>query len=244
MFRFYADLSRPLSEGAWLTQEDAHHARDVLRLKPGHPVELFMNESRFSAEIAESSPAGVRLSVTGVLPSTEPALDICLFQGMPKGDKLEWIVQKSVELGVRKIIPVQMSRCIAKPDARSSARKTDRLQKIAREAGKQSCRCRLPEVSPLLSMTALPDLVRSFDAFVVPWEECISPGPKAFSEAHPHPGSLGILIGPEGGIAPEEIALLQDAGAVPITLGPRILRTETAGLAAVSAFLSLYEEMG
>ena len=238
MNRFYVN-----SGDLFLAPEDVHHARDVLRLKPGDPVELIQDEKRFLASVVEITGDRVRLERGEVLPSTEPDLHITLYQGLPKGDKMEWIIQKAVELGVRRIVPVQMDRCVVRLKASDADRKTARWQKIAREAGKQSGRCIIPDVYAPISLKELASVASSLQAAVVPWEQCRAGGPKAFAAAHPGLTSLGILIGPEGGITPEEISFLIRSGFQPVTLGPRILRTETAGLAAVSAFSALYGEM-
>ena len=122
-------------------------------------------------------------------------------------------------------------------------KKQTRWQRIAREAGKQSGRCILPDVSMPVSLPDLPSLAHSMDAAIVPWEQASSLGPDAWHAAHPDIQSLGILIGPEGGISSEEIAFIRDSFQ-PITLGPRILRTETAGLVAAAAMFALFGEMG
>ena len=243
MNRFYLDPAAGSAGPLSLSPEDAHHARDVLRLKAGDAIECVQNGIRFSAVLSQVTRDGVLLEKGAPLPSTEAALSITLFQGLPKGDKMEWIIQKSVELGVTRIVPVQMARSVVRLKAQEGERKAERWRKIAREAGKQSGRCLIPEVTAPVAPDQLSSLFSGLQAVAVPWEDCRVKGPKAFSADHPGLRSLGIVIGPEGGISPEEIAFLRQAGCVPITLGPRILRTETAGLAAVSAFLCLYGEM-
>ena len=156
---------------------------------------------------------------------------------------MDWIVQKSVELGVARIVPVAFSRCVVRLSEKDGAKKQERWQKIAREAGKQSGRCIVPEVLPPVSLKKLPDLFDECEQVAVPWEECPNRGPLAFAKEYPRLRSLGIVIGPEGGIAPEEMEQLTAFGGKPITLGKRILRTETAGLAALSVFFGLYGEM-
>ena len=178
-----------------------------------------------------------------MLPSAEPFLSVTLFQGLPKADKMDLIVQKATELGVVRIVPVLMNRCVVRPDLKDTARRLERWRKIAREAGKQSGRCVIPDIPEPVFLQRLPDSVPLPDTNIVPWEEASGFGPLAFRKGHPKLSSLGILIGPEGGIEREEIDQLQSFGFVPVTLGRRILRTETAGLAAVSAFMSLYGEM-
>ena len=236
MHRFYTDA---LSEGfASLTPEDARHALKVLRLPPGAEVEMICEGRRFRACLRE----GARLEPLEELPSTEARLRVTLFQGLPKADKMDWIVQKAVELGVARVVPVMMERCVSRPDARDLEKKVIRWNRIAREAGKQSCRCLIPEVTLPVQFSDLVRLGAELDACAVPWEEAASLGPLGFTRAHPALHSLGLLIGPEGGIAPGEIETIRPVFQ-PITLGPRILRTETAGLAAAAVFLALGGEM-
>lgn len=241
MHRFYADTER--SSGIYLTPSDAHHAVNVLRLREGSQVEIIHNEKRFLSRIVSINGNDIILSEETELPSTEPDISCTLFQGIPKGDKMEWIVQKAVELGVSAIVPLMMSRCVVRLDEHDRIRKQQRWQKIAREACKQSGRCRIPTVSlpvrpaDLFHMDDLPEHI------VIPWEESSSYGPRSYVKDYPHVCSLGIVIGPEGGIDPEEIRLLATLPARIITLGRRILRTETAGIAAVSALMALYGEM-
>ena len=156
---------------------------------------------------------------------------------------MDWIVQKTTELGANRIVPVLMSRCVCRPGPGDFSRKLDRWRKIVREAGKQSGRCVVPEIAEPVDLRRLPALPGLPEVSIVPWEEAEGFGPLAFRKKNPGLSSLGILIGPEGGIEPEEIAFLRSAGFITLTLGKRILRTETAGLAAVSAFMSLYGEM-
>ena len=236
MHRFYVDS---VEDGfARLTEEDRKHALKVLRLKTGDHVEAVCGGQRLTAVLREDAV----LEITGALPSTEPSLCITLFQGIPKADKMDWIVQKAVELGVSRIVPVQMSRCVARISEQDCEKKRCRWARIAREAGKQSGRCLVPEVSLPVDLRTVSETASELDACVVPWEEAVAPGPFGFARSMPDIHSLGILIGPEGGISPDEVKALAPQFR-PVTLGPRILRTETAGLAAAAAFLALYGEM-
>ena len=243
MHRFYVSQDQSDGSVAILSPEDAHHAARVLRLRPGDKVELLIGGSRFQGEILSLSDENVSARILDALPSTEPALSVTLFQGIPKGEKMDWIVQKSVEIGVARIVPVVFSRCVVRLDHKDARKKQERWQKIAREAGKQSGRCVIPEVSLPLSLDQLTAEIPSLDCVAVPWEECRSGGPLSFVEKHPSLSSLGIVIGPEGGIAGQEMDFLLDHGCEPLTLGKRILRTETAGLVALGAFYALYGEM-
>lgn len=243
MHRFYADPDRSTPDSIVLTPEDARHALTVLRLKTGHHIEIILNHSRMEAIIEQAEKQEVTAKCISLLPSTEPALFVTLFQGLPKADKMDLIVQKATELGVNRIVPVLMNRCVVRPDPKDMARKTERWQKIAREAGKQAGRCIIPEVFTPVSINSLNSIVPFPEKNIVPWEEASGFGPLAFRSSSPVISSLGILIGPEGGIERAEIDSLGSIGFIPVTLGKRILRTETAGLAAVSAMMSLYGEM-
>ena len=243
MHRFFADPQKTDQQRLILTPEDTAHALKVLRMKPGDPAEVVFHETRYQAEMVSVSDGVAELRPLSVLPSTEPRLRITLFQGLPKSDKMDWIIQKSVELGVLRVVPVAFSRSVVQLNDQDGEKKQKRWQKIAREAGKQSGRCIIPEVSAPVSFGKLPALFSCCDCVAVPWEECPEGGPLAFVSRHPSLLSLGIVIGPEGGISPEEIQQLTACGCEPVTLGKRILRTETAGIAALSVFFGLYGEM-
>ncbi len=243
MHRFYADPDRSTQDRIVLMPEDARHALTVLRLKTGHHIEIILNHSRMEAIIEQADKLEVTAKCISLLPSTEPSLSITLFQGLPKADKMDLIVQKATELGVIRIVPILMSRCVVRPDPKEILRKTERWKKIAREAGKQAGRCIIPEVYTPVSINGLNSIVPFPEKNIVPWEESSGFGPLAFRNSFPGISSLGILIGPEGGIERTEIDSLRSIGFIPVTLGKRILRTETAGLAAVSSMMSLYGEM-
>ena len=243
MHRFYTDSDQSTENEAFLTSEDAHHALTVLRLKTGSRVEIILSGTRWEAEIRSSDSRNVSAALLAPLPSTEPSLSVTLFQGLPKADKMDLIVQKATELGACRIVPVLMQRCVSRPDARDMSRKLERWRKIAREAGKQSGRCVIPDVSEPVPLSRLSESAPLPGKNVVPWEEASGFGPLAFRKSCSELSSLGILIGPEGGIETEEIDLLRSSGFIPVTLGKRILRTETAGPAAIASFLSLYGEM-
>lgn len=243
MHRFYADPAWNEGGLVELSREDARHAAIVLRLKPGQHVEIIIEGMRREAEIVTADADCVSVRLLSDLPSTEPFLSVTLFQGLPKADKMDLIVQKSTELGVSRIIPVLMSRSVVRPDPKDMVKKTERWRKIAREAGKQSGRCIIPEISAPVALNRLLSSADLPEVNIVPWEEAEGYGPLAFHQRYPVLSSLGILIGPEGGIEREEISFLRSSGFIPITLGKRILRTETAGPAVLTSFMSLYGEM-
>ncbi len=243
MHRFWVQESLSAGTEASLDPSEARHAGQVLRLRPGDTCELLGNSERWLGEIISLSNEACMVRALECLPSTEAKLRITLFQGLPKGDKLELIIQKAVELGVEAIVPVSMSRCVTRLDAKDAEKRRERWQRIASEACKQSGRCALPQVLPLLPGRALPEALKGFEAALVPWEEAKQLSLRQFAVHHDDVRTLAIVIGPEGGITPEEISAMKSVGALPVTLGPRILRTETAGLAAVAALMSLYGEM-
>ena len=241
MHRFYTEQQK--DDLLLLGPEDTRHALQVLRMKPGDPAEVISQGQRYSVSVADTSGTALGMKILSPLPSTEPTLRVTLFQGLPKADKMELIIQKATELGAERIVPVQMERCVVRLDSRDAEKKRERWQKIAREAGKQSCRCLQPQVDLPVTLKALTGMLSGFDAVLVPWEDARGTGPQTFARAHPDIHRVAVIIGPEGGISAGEIELLKIAGAQPLTLGPRILRTETAGLAAISALLCLYGEM-
>ena len=243
MHRFYADENRLEEGAAYLTAEDVRHATRVLRMTAGEQAEIFLHGRRWLGEISDISPEDVAFKLLEELPSTEAKLRITLYQGLPKADKMELIIQKAVELGAEVIVPVAMSRCVVKLDERDGRKKQERWQKIAREACKQSGRCLTPQVDAPIPFKELLNRLPGHDAAIVPWEDARGYSLNAFHREHPDITSLAVVIGPEGGMSAEEIEVMRQTGCLPVTLGPRILRTETAGLAAISALMCLYQEM-
>ncbi|MBR6954253.1 MAG: 16S rRNA (uracil(1498)-N(3))-methyltransferase [Clostridia bacterium] len=243
MNRFYAGEAPAADKLVPLSREDTLHAVRVLRLKPGDRAELFWQDQRYLAEAVSLDSESALFRVLSPLPSTEARLRITLFQGISKADRMELTIQKAVELGAEAVVPVAMTRCVARLEPGDAGRKIERWQKIAREACKQSGRCVEPAVSTPVTIPALCRALAGYDAALVPWEEAEGYGPAAFHRDHPEVRRLALVIGPEGGITPEEIGALQAAGCRPVTLGPRILRTETAGPAAIAALMALYGEM-
>ena len=216
---------------AILSKEDSHHALRVLRIRPGSTVQAAWEGRRFSGELQDCQGlAAVKLAQE--LPSTEAALRVTLYQGLPKGDKLEAVVRAATELGAHAIVPCLFSRCVPRAEAALEGRKRERLVKIAREAAMLSYRTVLPEVGELTSFDAFCEKLTSHQLVLVPWEEA---GQAALPEAPDGVMDIALVIGPEGGITPDEIARM---AAVPVSLGPRILRTETAGAAALAMMMA------
>lgn len=236
MHRFYADEQGVVNGVARLDSEDARHALRVLRLMAGAKITLLADGAAYAAELTDLTQDAAFARVLHPLASPESPLQVTLYQGVPKGDKMDYIVQKCTEAGVYRIVPVNMPRCVAKMEA-GEDKKLVRWRRIAREAGKQAFRALTPVISPCVDASALPALLRAHQLALVPWEEaralslsaCLSPDTR----------DLALVIGPEGGMGEDEIARYLSAGAKSVTLGPRVFRTETAGLAAMIAAQAL-----
>ncbi len=220
--------------------QDARHIACSLRMQVGDTLTVCNGKGEdLCCEITALSPDSVTLAVTAREKTvSEPTVAVTLYQGLPKGDKLEWIIQKAVELGVTRIVPVVTARSIAKASERDM-KKTARLQKIADEAAGQSGRGILPTVE--LPITFKQAAERMAKEQTVVFYEC---GGAPLTALAPTWGqTLSVFVGPEGGIAPAEINTLVAGGARLATLGPRILRCETAPIAALSAIMVLTENM-
>lgn len=221
-----------------ITGDDARHIGRSLRMKPGEELTLCDTRGTDCLCVIESvSETDVIVQVTQRRKSdTEPTVRVTIYQGYPKGDKLETVIEKAVELGVSRIVPVLTERSVARPDDKSAARKLERWQRRALEAAKQCGRGCIPQVEPMISFASLAGRMKEHDLAIFCYELGGRPLPQAIGDA---PSDVGIFIGPEGGISSAEAKALTDAGAVPVTLGKRILRTETAPLAALTAVMLL-----
>lgn len=242
MPRFFKSMPVPPQVGGTvhIDGQDAVHMRRSLRLQIGDGVLLCDGRStEYDTVIDAFDDSGAVLRVTAVRPSqAEPSLKLTLYQGLPKADKMEWIIQKAVELGASEIVPVEMSRSIVRLGDKAD-KKRARWQAIAHEAAGQSGRGVLPLVAAPVSMEEAVSRLKGENAVV-----CYEGGGQPFRELiPPDTGALSLVIGPEGGIAPEEIALLCGAGAKKATLGRRILRCETAPVAAIAVAMALTGNM-
>lgn len=244
MFNFFIEEGNRHNNRYIISGADFNHIKNVLRMKIGD--EFLVSENNVSnlcriesfecesviAEIIEES-----------FQDTSLPIKIYLFQGLPKSDKLELIIQKAVELGVEGIIPVEMNRCIVKLDDKKKKSKTERWQSIAESAAKQSKRTSVPTVFNPMSYKQALKKASEFDAFIVPYEckDEMKSTINALSQIKSGM-SVGILIGPEGGFELNEIDSAMKSGGIPVSLGKRILRTETAAITAVGMCM-LYAEM-
>ena len=219
---------------------DVNHSSKVLRMKQGEEVWISDGgKKEYRCAIEAFGPDEVLLHIIYAQePDYELPGRIYLFQGLPKADKMELIIQKAVELGVYEIIPVETKRCVVKLDGKKAAKKVDRWQQIAESAAKQSRRMLIPHVHEVISFGDALKYAQSVDVLLIPYE--LAKGMQETKEilAGIEPGqSIGIFIGPEGGFEEKEVETAISEGAKPITLGRRILRTETAGLAILSVLM-------
>ena len=224
---------------------DVNHISNVLRMKQGE--ELWISDGgkkEYRCTIEEFSPDEVLLHIIYAQePDYELQSRIYLFQGLPKADKMELIIQKAVELGAYEVIPVETKRCVVKLDGKKAAKKVERWKQIAESAAKQSKRMLIPNVHEVLTFKEALKYAESMDVRLIPYE--LAKGMQETKEilADIQPGqSIGIFIGPEGGFERGEVERAMQQGIEPISLGKRILRTETAGLALLSVIMFRMEE--
>lgn len=234
---FLPDLS---GETVVLTGEDGRHLVRSLRCRVGETVELCDGRGADGfGVIAAIDGDTVTVEVSERRPSRgELPCRVTLYQALPKGDKLELIVQKAVELGVWAVVPVLTQRCISRPDGKGMTGRLARLTRIAREAAGQSGRGALPEIRPPLTFSAALAEIKKAQCPILFYEKAVRPLGQVLAS---RPGTIALMVGPEGGFSPEEAREAEAAGLAVCTMGPRILRCETAPLYALSAIGYAYE---
>lgn len=246
MLHLFADPSDVQDELLTITGPEVNHIRNVMRLKPGEEISVSIGgdgkEYRYGIESYTEDSVLCRLRFVKDK-EVELPVKVLLFQGLPKADKMDLIVQKAVELGAAEIIPVSMERCVVKLDAGKAAKKTARWQTIAESAASQSRRSIIPRVLAPMSMKEAVEYAKEqTEVRVIPYELQEDDGSvKQYLESLKEGQSVSIFIGPEGGFAPGEVEFAKEAGIRPISLGRRILRTETAGLAILSWLIYILE---
>ena len=237
MHKFFTPAHMFSDTHAKITGEDVKHIYKVLRVKAGEKVVVNNLESEeFLGEVEEVNKQEVSIKILEKLDvNNESNLNITLFQGMPKAAKMDLIVQKCVELGVSEIIPTITDRVDVK--LKGEFKKLDRLNKIALEACKQSKRTVIPQVLEPMDFKEVLEKIDQLDLMVIPYENATGYGIRAMVNSIEDTDSIknvGIMVGPEGGFEESEIEALKEKGAHIVTLGPRILRTETAGFTCIS----------
>lgn len=237
MYQFFVEPEQIGPEWATITGPDVNHIRNVLRMKPGEAVRISDGKgSCYDGTVDTLQSAEIIVRLTGEkMESTELPVEVVLFQGLPKSDKMEWIIQKNTELGVGAIVPVATSRAVVKLDEKKADSKVKRWNGIAEAAAKQSKRTLIPEVRSVLSFKQALLESATFDVKLMPYEnaEGMAFTRKCIGEIRPG-AKVAVFIGPEGGFSEEEVKAASEMGFLPITLGRRILRTETAGMSVLS----------
>lgn len=239
MYQFFVDDAQIGREFVTITGEDVNHIKNVLRMKAGEKIRISNQQGRdYYCEISEVTDTFVQADILNEdAASTELPSKIYLFQGIPKGDRMETVIEKAVELGVYEIIPVAMKYCVVKLDAKKEAAKVARWQKQAEAAAKQSKRSIIPKIHPVMSYKEAVEYAMQCDVRLVPYEnERGMQGTREALSTIKAGTSVSVMIGPEGGFAEDEIVQVKDSMQV-ISLGKRILRTDTAGIAVMSMLM-------
>ncbi|MBD3379476.1 MAG: 16S rRNA (uracil(1498)-N(3))-methyltransferase [Candidatus Omnitrophica bacterium] len=237
MSRFYVPRENIKGDRITVSGEEAHHMIDVMRIREGDEVVVFDGTGREYSGLVSRVEARLKeaeIKVMGISEDhQEPAITVTLAQAIPKKDKMDYLVQKATELGVSEIIPVVTERTVVRPAKASSSRKTDRWRKICLGAAKQCGRCDVPEVRDIVGFDPLTELFTSFDNVFF---ACLGQGAAPLKKALDRPlsGKVMLVIGPEGGFSPAEISRAGKAGCDLVSLGRRVLKSDTAGLYVLS----------
>ncbi len=246
MLHIFVDPAQMKGDLLYVTGKDVNHIKNVMRLKKGDEISVRTGqddrEYRYGIEEFTDSEVVCRLRFVKEA-DVELPVKVYIFQGLPKADKMELIIQKAVELGAAEIIPVEMRRCVVKLDGSKKAKKTQRWQAIAESAAKQSRRAVVPMVrEPMTMEEAVRFAEQNTDVRLLPYELQEADGStRDVMDGIREGSAVSIFIGPEGGFDPAEVELAREAGIRPISLGKRILRTETAALVALSFLIYHFE---
>ena len=216
-----------------------NHIKNVLRCQKGEHIEICNSETskNYLCEINKIEKEEIECNILENLRSNvETDIKVTIFQGLPKADKMEYIIQKSVELGAYDITPVEMKRCIVKLNEKDKDKKIQRWQKIAEVAAKQCKRDIIPKINNITNVKLICNIIQNYDIILVAYEKekerTLKSELKKIKEYNQK--NIGIIIGPEGGLDEDDVKLLEESGAKVITLGNRILRTETVALNVLS----------
>lgn len=249
MQHFFVEPSRIVGNEIRITGEDVGHIKRVLRMKEGEELSVGngIDDTEYRCQIDHFTDDEVVCKIRFIKEEgVELPARIYLFQGLPKSDKMELVVQKAVELGVYEIIPVATKRAVVKLDDKKAKSKVARWQAVSEAAAKQSKRAVVPRVHDLMTMQEAVAYAKRMDAKAIPYElsrgmeatrEWLAFAADTVSSAEDNAASIAVFIGPEGGFEESEIELAKEAGITPISLGRRILRTETAGLTILSILM-------
>ena len=248
MPKFFVDSKQIKNNFITITGQDVRHITNVLRLNLGDKINICNkdNGDNFIAVIKDVQKEIIICEVLEkIYEDKKSNVEITIFQGLPKADKMELIIQKCTELGVQEITPVDMERCVVKLDSKSEIKKIERWQKIAEAASKQCRRNNICRINGITNIKSICSIINEYDILLVPYEDENNNSFKSVLQNNKKDNiKIGIVIGPEGGFDLKEIEELKRHGANIITLGTRILRTETVALAMTSAIMYEFNELG
>ena len=245
MHRFFVEPSQIGEREIVITGPDVNHIRNVLRMRAGEELLAADGQgSEYRCILRELQDSEIRAEICRKFSgSAELPSRIMLFQGLPKSDKMDLIIQKCVELGVFRIVPVTTKRTVVKLDAKKEESRRKRWTAVSESAAKQSGRGIIPEISGVRGFKEAVEEAGELDVCLIPYEKAENMArTREILSGIPAGASIGVFIGPEGGFEEEEVKEAMEAGARPITLGRRILRTETAGMAVLAMLGYLLEE--
>lgn len=244
---FFIEQSELTCQSPAVRGSDAGHIKNVLRLKPGDIIRLFDGTGiDYEAKIVNLSPGSIEVSVIRSFPSTaESPIQITVAQALLKDRKMDALIRQLTELGITSWIPFTAKRSVPRPDQKRLFKRAERWKKIAKEALKQCKRGRITEISRTISFEDALNLGKVSDLKIVFWEKESKPIDKTFLSTHAtHPKNIFIMLGPEGGFTSKEIEMARERGFTTAALGPRILRAETATIAACTLMQYLFGDIG
>lgn len=244
MPKFFVSSNQIKNNKIIIIGEDVNHISNVLRMKVDDYIQVCNVDcaENFNVKLSCINKDSIECDIIEKIKSeAESEIDLTIFQGIPKSDKMELIIQKSTELGVKTIVPVNMDRCVSKIADKDEHKKIDRWQKISEVAAKQSGRDIIPNIGNIVKINQICKIINEFDMMIVPYENAegysFKDSINELKKINKTGFKIGIIIGPEGGFEPTEIDLLKNSGAKIVTLGKRILRTETVALAMSSVIM-------
>lgn len=243
MPRFFVKNEQIKGTSIEILGEDVKHIKNVLRKQIGDNIEICDQdtEKSYICKIEKIENESILTSIVEELQSYDDKIKVDIYQGLPKADKMELIIQKSVELGVNAIIPVAMKRCVVKIDSKDESKKITRWQKIAESAAKQSGRNTIPAIKNIVNVEKIIQLIKEYDCVIVAYENeknnTIKRELLEIKENIHDKVKIAVVIGPEGGLEEKDVEMLKQNGTKIVTLGNRILRTETVALNVLSVIM-------
>jgi len=249
MPKFFVKTNQIKENQIEIINDDVNHIKNVLRKKIDDNIEICDSETsiNYDCKIKEMNDKKIICDILNMYRTEkEKTAQIDIFQGLPKADKMELVIQKSVELGVNKIIPVALKRCIVKIDKKDEIKKVQRWQKISEVAAKQCGRNTIPEIQNISKLENICNILPKYDIILIAYENekenTLKNEIKQLKKADKKDYKIGVLIGPEGGLEQDEVEVLKQNGAKIVTLGKRILRTETVALNVLSILMYELED--